>query len=104
MSAILVFAIAALASFGLRSSMVLAGGERLSDAWAARLPLVAPVMLSAIVASSVLVESGRASVPSPAVLAAVIGAVVGVRRTESLHAAFVVGFPVFWVMSALGLS
>lgn len=104
MSAVVVFAVAALASFGLRSSMVLAGGDRVSEAWTVRLPLVAPVMLSAIVASSLFIENGRATPPSIAALAAVISAVVGVRRSGSLNAAFAVGFPVFWVLSALGLG
>ena len=51
MSALVVFAVAAAASFGLRASMVVVGGDRVSEVWTARLPLVPPVMLSAIVAS-----------------------------------------------------
>lgn len=104
MSAIVVFAVAALASFGLRSSMVLLGGERPVGGWTERLPLVAPVMLSAIVANSLLVDHGQATVPSAAALAAVGAAVVGVRRTGSLLAALAVGFPVFWAVSAVGLG
>jgi branched-subunit amino acid transport protein len=104
MSALVVFAVAALVSFGLRASMVLAGGTRLAGAWTERLPLVAPVMLGAIVASSLTVDRGQATAPSLASLAAVGAAAVGVRRTGSLSAALAIGFPVFWVISAVGLG
>jgi len=103
MSALVVFAVAAAASFGLRASMVVVGGDRVSEVWTARLPLVPPVMLSAIVASSLFLDHGHARSPSVAALAAVGAVVVGVRRTGSLNAAFAVGFPVFWALSAAGL-
>lgn len=103
MSTILVFAVAAVASFGLRASMLLVGGRRVGQ-WSERLPLVAPVMLSTIVANSLTADHGEVAPPSLAALAAVVVAVVAVRRTGSLGGAFVAGFPVFWVMSALGLG
>ena len=46
--------------------------------------------------------AGGEAGPAPAAeLAAVASAVVAVRRTGSLHAAFVVGFPVYWLVGAL---
>lgn len=105
MNALVVFAVAAVVTYGFRVSMVVSGfGERLSEEWTDRLALVAPVMLSAIVAGSLFVDHGDAAAPSGAQAASVVAALVAVRRTGSLNAAFVVGVPTFWVMSALGFA
>lgn len=101
MSALLVFALAAGGTYLIRISMVVSGvGERLDSTWTARLSLIAPTMLSAIVASSLFLDRNDLSLPAAADVVAVIAAALAVRRSGSLAVAFVVGFPVYW---SLGL-
>lgn len=101
MSAIAVFAVAALATLVIRSSMIVMPlGSRLSATMITRLELVAPAMLGAMTAGALLTTGGGPTLAPTAELVAVVTAVVAVRRTGSLHAAFVVGFPVFWLISA----
>jgi len=102
MSVLVVFAAAAAGTYLLRISMVVGGvGERLDARWSARLALVAPVMLSAIVASSLFLARSEPRVPALADIVAILASAMAVRRTGSIAVAFVVGFPVYWMLAAV---
>ncbi|MEM7142614.1 MAG: AzlD domain-containing protein [Actinomycetota bacterium] len=102
MSALLVFLVAGLGTYALRASMVVAGVDgRLDARWTARLGLIAPVMLTVIVVSSIAVEGRSVVAPGLAELAAVGVAAWSVRRTGVLFAAFATGFPVYWLFGVV---
>ncbi|MDW3220110.1 MAG: AzlD domain-containing protein [Acidimicrobiales bacterium] len=102
MSALLVFLVAALGVYALRTSMIVSGiGERLDAVWTARLGLVSPVMVTSLVASSLFLDGGARCGPVGAEVVAVLAAAWAVRRTGTLAASFAVGFPTYWALSAL---
>ena len=105
MSTFLVFVAAAAASYALRVSMVVSGASRrLPAGWLARLSLVTPVVLSAIVARALFVHGEQVSAPDVAPLLAVATGAIAVRRFGSLNYAFLAGFPMFWAATAVGLG
>ncbi len=105
MNTITVFAIAALATYLLRSFVVLAG-DRVAQSRALEsvIGLVSPAVLAAIVASSLLVHDGSVAAPDPAGLTAAVGALVAVRRTGNVAAALFIGLPIYWLGALVGLA
>lgn len=102
MSALPVFLVAALGVYALRTSMVVTGiGGRLDALWTARLRLVSPVMVTSLVASALFLESGEIRQPVGAEVVAVLAAAWAVRRSGTMAASFAVGFPTYWLLSAL---
>jgi len=105
MNIIVVFAIAALATYLLRSFVVLAGDRvAQSPGLESVIGLVSPAVLACIVASALLVHDRAVDAPDPADAAAVLGALVVVRRTGSVAAALFVGLPIYWVGAWIGLA
>jgi len=105
MNPILVFALAGFATYLLRSSLVLAGGAVRSGGWLEqRIIFVGPAVLAALVASSLFVAGGSPTVGHPAEILAVVAGSAIVAKTENVGLALVVGLPVYWVASALGLG
>lgn len=105
MTALIAFAVAGLLTFGLRTSMVFAGPRVRSSEWlGARIGLVAPGVMAAMVVSMVAIEHGDRIMPSAGELAAVIAAIVAARRTGNPAAALAVGLPVYWACALTGLT
>lgn len=105
MNTMTVFALAAIATYVLRSLVILAGDRvAQSPALESVIGLVSPAVLAAIVASALLVHGGSVAVPDPAGLAAVLGALVAVRRTGNVAAALFIGLPIYWLGALVGLA
>lgn len=102
MNVLAVFALAGLATYGLRVSMLLIGegfafSRRIEEAFG----LLGPAIVSAFVASTLLVDDARLVVPDPATTAAIVAGGVAVRRSGSVLWTFATGFPVYWVVGAV---
>ncbi|MCB0970340.1 MAG: AzlD domain-containing protein [Acidimicrobiales bacterium] len=96
------FAAAAIVTFALRASMVVAGDRLLgSDRLATVIALTSPAVLAAMIASALFVHAGEVIVPAPAEVGALAVAVVAVRRTGNVSAALAAGLPAFWILQAL---
>ncbi len=105
MSPILILLLAGLVTYALRSALVVAGGVISPGGWIEqRIAYVGPAVLAALVASSLFVADGAPSVGRPAEILAVAAAFGIVIKTENVALALVVGLPVFWVASMLGLG
>ena len=105
MNPILVFALVGLATYFLRSMLVMAGGVVSSGGWLEqRITYVGPAVLAALVASSLFVSSTGPTLGSQAELLAVTAALLAVMKTDNVGLALVVGLPVYWAASALGLG
>jgi len=91
-------------TYMLRASMFVVLGGRTPPQWLQRpLTYVGPAAIAALVGAMLLTTHGQVSVGSiPAVVAA-LSAFVLVRRTGNVMHSFVVGMPVFWVLTALGV-
>lgn len=104
MIAITAFALAAVATYALRSCMTLSGFRISESPTAARaIGLVSPAVLAAIVVSSLLLDSGQLIRPDLAELLAAAAALGLVHRTGNVSLALFAGLPVFWVASLLPL-
>lgn len=104
MTLFLTFALAGLATYLLRSCVVLAA-DRLPQSPRATtaIGMVAPAVLAAIVAASVFTHDGVAVLPVMVEVIALGAAVAAVRRTGNVSMALFVGLPVFWLASAIPL-
>lgn len=99
MTVFLTFAIAAAVTYLLRSSMMIAGDRFASSPTVeSAIGLVSPAVMTAIVASALLLDHGRIGLPDLASVLAVGGAIVAVRRTANVSMALVVGLPIYWVV------
>lgn len=105
MNPILVFALAGLATYLLRSSLVVAGGVVRSGGWLEqRIAFVGPSVLAALIASSLFLTGTGPTFGRPAEILAVAAGFGIVAKTENVGLALVVGLPVYWVATALGLG
>ena len=102
MTAVTAFTLAAVVTFLLRSSMTLTGAVATSTRPAQWIALVSPAVLTAMVASALFVDQGHLVRAPIAELAAILAAVIGVRRTGNVSVALAIGLPVFWLVGALG--
>lgn len=103
MSTLTVVIAAAVGTFALRASMLVAlAGRRIPASVQSRLVLVGPAAIAALCAASLGPGPGR-HVSWAEVLAAG-AAFVAVRRSRNVLHAFVVGLPVLWLAQAVGLS
>lgn len=90
----------AVGTYLMRASMFVVVGRRSLPAWATGpMSLVAPAAIAALVTSVVFTSAGSLVVPPAAEIAAVLAAVVAVRRTGNVMHAFTAGLPVFWLVS-----
>ena len=101
MTAVLAFSLAAAVTFLLRSSMTLTGAAADAPPPAAWIALVTPAVLTAMVASALLLDHGELVRPQIADLLAILAAIVAVRRTGNVSVALAVGLPVFWLVGAV---
>jgi len=100
MTVIAAFAIAGVATYLLRSSMVLFGNRLASSTGVeSTIRLVTPAVLTAIVASVLLLQHGQIVRPDFRGVLAVTVAVVAVRRTSHVGLALAVGLPTYWLSS-----
>ena len=88
----------------LRATLFVVIGTRPLPGWTERpLALVAPAGIAALVATMVLTDHGRLAPAGIAPLAAVAASFLAVRASGSVARGLVVGFPVLWALSAVGL-
>lgn len=100
MTAVAVFAVAGMITYLLRSSMAVFGDRLISSTIAdSAIALVSPAVLTAIIASTVLLEHGELAPPDIAGVLSVTGAVIAVRRTSNVSMALAVGLPIYWVVN-----
>ena len=101
MTAFAIFAVAGMITYLLRSSM-LVFGDRLTSSTVAEsaIGLVSPAVLTAIIASTILLDHYEIARPDLAGVLSVAGAVVAVRRTSNVSMALAVGLPIYWVVTA----
>jgi branched-subunit amino acid transport protein len=105
MSTLLAFAVAAAITFMLRAAMTLVGDRSSAESPLNQaIGLVSPAVLTAIVASTLLLDQGQLIRPHVVEVFAVIAAIVAVRRTRNVSAALAVGLPVYWVGVLVGLA
>lgn len=100
MTAVAVFAVAGMITYLLRSSMVVFG-DRLTSSKSAdsAIALVSPAVLTAIIASAVLLDHGALARPDIAAVFSLTGAVIAVRRTSNVSMALAIGLPIYWVVN-----
>jgi branched-subunit amino acid transport protein len=101
MTVLAAFTLAAVATYLLRSSLILLSGSSDSPRLTKAIRFVAPAVLAAIVASAVFLDRGALRQPALAELVAIGAGLVAVRRTGNVGMALFVGLPVFWAVSAL---
>jgi branched-subunit amino acid transport protein len=100
MTTIAAFALAGVITYLLRCSMVLFGNRLASSTVAeSTIRLITPAVLTAIVASALLLQHGEIARPDLPGMLAVAAAVVAVRRTSNVGLALAVGLPTYWVGS-----
>ena len=105
MNPVLIFLLAGLVTYLLRSAMILAGGRVAHGGWFEQhIGYAGPAVLAALIASSLFVSAGRPTLGSAAEVTAVGVALMVVLRTDNVGLALVVGLPVYWLASALGLG
>jgi branched-subunit amino acid transport protein len=91
-----------LGTYMLRLSMFVLLAGRTLPAWTTTpMSLVAPAAVAALVATMLFVAHDGVHPPDIAELVGVGAGFAAVRRTGNVVAAFVVGLPVFWLMSGL---
>ncbi len=105
MNPILIFAIAGLATYALRSALIVGDGLVAPDGWVGqRIAFVGPAVLSALVAASLFIDHDGPTIGHPAEILAVAAAFGVVVKTDNVGLALVIGLPVYWLASALGLG
>ena len=103
MSALTIIIVAAVGTFALRASMlVVLAGRRIPASVQARLVLVGPAAIAALCAASL--GPGPERRVSWVEVVAADAAFLTVRRSRNVVHAFVVGLPLIWLASAVGLS
>lgn len=101
MSALAVFAIVAVGTYGLRLTMfVLLGGRTLPQALVAPVGLIGPAAIGALTVGALIPHGHVADV---ATIAASVVAFAVVRRTGNMTYGLLAGFPMFWLLNALAL-
>jgi branched-subunit amino acid transport protein len=101
MSALVVFAIAAVGSYVLRLTMlVVLGGRTLPRAMVTPVGLIGPAAVGALTAGALAGHGHVADMPT---IAASITAFAVVRRTRNMTYGLLAGFPVLWLLHALTL-
>lgn len=105
MTIFITFALAGMATYALRS-FIIVFGERLQSAKEAEIAidLVVPALLAAIVASAIFLKAGELATPSLVTSVAISSAAFAVYRTGNIGMALLVGLPIFWIGSFLGLT
>ena len=99
MSALAIFAIAAIGSYGLRVTMlVVLSGRPLPRTLATPVGLVGPAAVGALTVGAL---TGRGHVAELPTVAAAVVAFTVVRRTGRMTHGLLAGFPVVWLFSAL---
>lgn len=102
MSVLAIFAVAGAITYVLRCSMVVIGDRLNSSAIVeSTIGMISPAVLSAIVASALVLDHGEVSAPDLAGVLAVGVAVVAVRRTSNVGMALAVGLPTYWCCTAI---
>lgn len=105
MNPIPIFVLAGLATYLLRSALIIGNGLITQGGWIEqRIVFVGPAVLAALIASSLFIADGGPAVGRPAEILAVAAGFGIVARTDNVGLALMVGLPVFWVASALGLG
>lgn len=103
MNVMMTMVLAGVGTYLLRAALVaLPDGVALPSPLTQRLPLIGPAVLAAIVASA-LVGADR-GLPVPAEGLAVVAAFLAVRRFGNPGVALLVGLPIYWGLSAVGLG
>lgn len=95
MTWIIVLAVA-VGTYAIRSSMLAMSNRQLPQPVTNRLALVAPAALGALAISAISHDVDLA------VIAASATGFVVVRRTGNVNHALIVGFPLLWLLTALG--
>jgi len=105
MSPLVIFLLGAIATYSLRTVMVLGEGRSSAIDWVHHnVALVSPAVLAAIVASAVFVANGSIVIPNLAILAAVAAGAYGVHRTGNVAMALAAGLPIYWIGTVAGLT
>jgi branched-subunit amino acid transport protein len=103
MTALIVFAALGIGTYLIRASMFVALGDRTLPAWFEQaMAFVGPAALAALVASAAFTSDGRVSALPISQLAAIAVGFLVVRRTGNVLHALTVGFPVLWLLAAVG--
>lgn len=104
MTAVLAFSLAGAVTFGLRSSMTIVERSATSPRLGSWIALVSPAVLTAIIASALLVDHDEIVWPRIGETLAIASAVCAVRKTGNMSLALAVGLPVYWLAGALGMA
>lgn len=101
MSAVMTFALAGAATFGLRCAPMLAGNaiERAGiDRW---IRLVSPAALAAIVAGSIALDRGRLATPDVSEIIALVAAAAAARASRNVAVSLIAGLATYWFVSVV---
>jgi branched-subunit amino acid transport protein len=99
MSALAVFAVAAVGTYVLRLTMlVVLGGRSLPQAMLAPVGLIGPAAVGALTMGALV---GRGHVADVATIAGSVVAFTVVRRTRNMTYGLLAGFPVVWLLHAV---
>lgn len=104
MTAVIAFTLAAVVTFLLRSSMTLTGATSASERVTSSIALVSPAVLTAMIASALLLDHGELVRPSIGETLAIGSAIVCVRRTGNVSFALAVGLPAYWIAAVIGAA
>jgi branched-subunit amino acid transport protein len=98
-------AVMGLGTYVFRASMILVGARAVAGTGLDRtIALIGPAVVGAIVTGSLFVgPSGGRTWPPASALVALAAAFVAVRRTGNIAAALVVGLPLAWLTTSIGL-
>lgn len=89
-------------SYAMRAVMLVAVATKpLSARYQETMSYVAPAAVAALAASMAFTKSGSVHMLPLAEITALVAAFVAVRHTGKVLHAITVGFPVFWLLSAL---
>ena len=103
MTALIVFVALGIGTYLIRASMFVALGDRTLPAWIEQaMGFVGPAAIAALVASAAFTSAGRVGALPIGQLAAIAVGFLVVRRTGNVLHALTVGFPVLWILAALG--
>ena len=105
MTAWLVVLAVGLIGYALQATILVAVARRpLTERVLLPMRLVGPAALAALTATLVFTHGGTLRAVPVAELAAIVAGTLAVRRTGTVAHAFVVGLPVFWLLSLPALS
>ena len=80
------------------------GADSTSPNMRSLIALVSPDVLSAMIASALLLDHSQVVSPRIAETLAIGAAMLAVRRTGNVSAALAIGMPVYWLATALGIA